>query len=237
MPSTMTDSPQSWDLIRQWLKQCTEHHDRCNASGPSAPIRLLDISTAKENYIQLVESQHCEDFGKPYATLSHCWGKLPFLLTRPENISQHKRQILLSQLTKSFRDGIYIARTLGLRYLWIDSLCIIQESSDDWIHEGAKMDEYYRYGHVNIAVAGASNGTEGCFWERNPRTVLSTVFSVRWMNSNGCTTRRYQVVPDSNFWSRKLLNQPLHQRGWILQERILAPRVLNFGRDQLHWKC
>jgi hypothetical protein len=82
-----------------------------------------------------------------YAALSHCWGLYPLLTTTTSNISSHSSRppgrsgIPLSSLPRTFRDAILIKRALGLRYLWIDSLCIIQDSDVDWEREWALMGE------------------------------------------------------------------------------------------------
>ncbi len=113
----------------------------------------------------------------------------------------------------------------------------MQDSEDDWVREADMMSKVYRYAFINIAATGAREGAQGCFWERDPRAVRPTQFSVQWSNCQSDEVRRYHVVPDPHLWARKLFNQPLNQRGWVLQERILSPRVLHFGSEQLFWEC
>jgi hypothetical protein len=98
------------------------------------------------------------------------------------------------------------------------------------------MSKVYRYAFINIAATGASQGSQGCFWERDPRAVWSTELSIQWSNCEE-NTGRYHVVPKSHLWAHKLVDQPLNQRGWLLQERILSRRVLHFGNEQLFWEC
>ncbi|KAF2806681.1 HET-domain-containing protein [Mytilinidion resinicola] len=238
-PSSTTDSPQSWELIGQWLKQCTENHDRCNAPIPElwAPTRLLDIGTPGDKYVRLVERDESLFLKQPYATLSHCWGTTQLTCTTSCNIKRHRHGISWTELPKSFKDAIRIARSLSLRYLWIDSLCIVQDSIDDWLHEADIMSKVYRYGFINIAATGAVQSSEGCFWKRDPRVVQPTEFSIQWNNCEKLESRRYHVVPDPHLWARKLVDEPLNQRGWVLQERILSRRVLHFGHEQLFWEC
>ncbi|KAF1912273.1 heterokaryon incompatibility protein-domain-containing protein [Ampelomyces quisqualis] len=142
----------------------------------------------------------------------------------------------MTRLSKSFRDGVRIALSLDLRYLWIDSLCILQDSKDDWAQEAEMMSEIYRYGFINIGATGASHGDEGCFWRRDLRAVLPTECLVRWSNSSE-NARRYQLVSDTDIWAEKFIGEPLNQRAWVLQERILSPRMLHFGHEQLFWEC
>ncbi|CZR61292.1 uncharacterized protein PAC_11188 [Phialocephala subalpina] len=238
IPSNTTDSPQSWELIGQWLKQCTEHHGRCNATVPEswAPTRLLDIGTDNDGYVRLVERDSLLP-GQPYATLSHCWGKIQLIMTTMRTISEHLKGINNEDLPKTFKDAIRIARSLGLRYLWIDSLCIVQDSKDDWVHEADIMSKVYRYAFINIAATGAAQSNEGCFWERDPRVVLPTECSIQWSSCTSGKRTRYCAVPESDVWAQKLVSQPLNTRCWVLQERILSPRVLHFGSEQLFWEC
>jgi len=239
-PSSSTDSPESWRLIGQWLKHCTENHDRCNArvAEPWAPTRLLDISTFQDGYVRLVEQDRTISMTEPYATLSHCWGTgFSIQSTNSLNIHMHFQRISNAYLPKTFLDAIRISQSLSLRYLWIDSLCIIQDSIDDWTQEADIMSKVYRYAFINIAATGAKDGTVGCFWERDPRAVRPTEFTIHWSNCEENEGRRYHVVPEPHLWAQGLVAQPLNQRGWVLQERILSPRVLHFGSDQLLWEC
>lgn len=237
-PSSSTDSPAAWELISQWLKQCTENHSRCNAPIPEpwAPTRLLDIGTPESEFVRLVESESLT-LKQPYATLSHCWGNTLIIRTTLATITEFRDCISHELLPKTFNDAIRIARSLHLRYLWIDSLCIIQDSRDDWEREADTMSKVYRYSFINIAATGAAQSTEGCFWERDPRAIRPTECSIRWSNCEETEARRYRVVPEPHLWAQKLVNQPLNLRAWVLQERILSPRVLHFGRDQLFWEC
>lgn len=70
--------------------------------------------------------------------------------------------IFLSDLPPLFQDAIIITRQLGLRYLWIDSLCIIQDSLRDWETEAAKMASIYQNSYVTISATDASNGSAKC---------------------------------------------------------------------------
>jgi hypothetical protein len=116
-------------------------------------------------------------------------------------------------------------------------LCILQDSSKDWVHEADIMSKVYRYGFINIAATGARQSTEGCFWKRHPQAVRPTEFSVQWSNCETNEKMNYHVVPESRLWAQNLIDEPLNQRCWVLQERILSPRVLHFGHKQLFWEC
>lgn len=124
-----------------------------------------------------------------------------------------------------------------MKYLWIDSLCIVQDSQDDWRRESALMNKVYRHSFCNIAAAASVNSHGGCFFPREPDSMsaLFTPYEVlcRWKGSN--------VVPYlltiENMWELEVEQSPLHRRGWVLQEYLLSPRSLHFTSDQVYWAC
>ena len=144
-----------------------------------------------------------------------------------------KQGILLNTLPKTFQEAIAITRRLNQQFLWIDSLCIIQDSASDWQVESATMEFVYRFSLLNIAATASSNGTEGCFRERNPLLAqICIVENVEWTWSSG---KHY--LYNSMFWSMGMKYAPLNNRAWAVQERVLAPRILHFGENQLYWEC
>jgi len=133
-----------------------------------------------------------------------------------------------STLTKTFQDAIYITRRPGIRFLWIDSLCIIQDSVSDWVKESSTMGEVYANGIFNIAATAASDGRLGCLFDRNPRLAQK------------CRVRIGEETVefiDQWYWYNNITNTPLNTRAWVLQEELLSPRILNWERQQLSWKC
>jgi hypothetical protein len=137
-------------------------------------------------------------------------------------------------LSQTFKDAVPITRSLGLRYLWIDSLCIIQEETNnlDWEREASKMAAVYSNALVTIAATGARDGTGGCFNEENGKEI--------WVSDEKYATysahvRRYIEHPDLD--DIELSEFPLSTRGWVHQERLLSPRFLHFGKREIAWEC
>lgn len=146
-------------MARNWLLTCATEHESCKAGREPDffPSRLIDVGTSDDT-IRLVLTSDC-DFASdtPYFALSHCWGTdrgIVPLRTTTKNITQFLDRIDPSELSKTFRDAIEVVRRLGLsRYLWIDSLCIIQDWYHDFTVECAKMDRVYSQAYCTIVVS------------------------------------------------------------------------------------
>jgi len=168
-----------------------------------------------------------------YAALSHCWGKSRQFTTTTATIEQHKLNIELSLLPKTFQDAIVFCQKLRIEYLWIDSLCIVQDDRADWELEAAKMGSIYENAFITLAAAGAADDDGGLFFE-TPK-----------LRFNGITpsgeiwhAEAFHVI-EHNKWTLAEASQmcPLATRGWVFQERILSRRMLHFGRQELSWEC
>ncbi|KAM5357229.1 hypothetical protein ACJZ2D_016479 [Fusarium nematophilum] len=142
-----------------------------------------------------------------------------------------KRGVSISRLPRTIQDAVWVTRQLDMRYMWVDSMCIIQDSPADWAKEAASMGDVYRNCHLAIAALGAWSSTEGLFTERDPLAVmpcrLYTDANGHDINIDGGSSVAHMVCFD---------RAPLHTRAWVVQERILAPRTLNFGAV-LVWEC
>lgn len=141
-------------------------------------------------------------------------------------------KVHLSQMPKTFQEAIAITRRLGISFIWIDSLCIIQDSREDWQRESASMQNVYKHSFLNIAATSASDGSFGCFVERNSLLVQPCEVEAGWDWGPG----NYYLY-DSAFWRHGMTRAPLNTRAWVVQERVLAPRVLHFGSHQVYWEC
>ena len=130
-------------------------------------------------------------------------------------------------ITKTFQDAIYITRSLGLRYLWIDSLCIIQLSDMDWRSESALMSSIYGGSTITIAAAGATDGTKGCFLK--PPGFIGKV------HIKLSTSEVWDIAPSG--FHKSVVKSHLAGRAWALQERLLSPRTLHFSKTELFWEC
>ena len=175
-----------------------------------------------------------------YMTLSHCWGERdgprPPRLT-DANFGSMRNHIPTEALPRTFKDAIQLTRSLGVSYLWIDSLCIIQDSMEDWRRESRLMDKVYRFSACNIMAEAAINCDGGLFLGRDPQrlgifTLDEKQTSSLSHRSTVCFTQDYV-----NAKSDRGKGSPLYSRGWVCQERWLAPRQIVFHSNQVFWEC
>ena len=235
--TSTTASEASWALAEMWFQQCTTSHKKCNDTRKDRgwyPTRLIDLGSPYESHVRLICTSDIRPNG-PYVTLSHCWGSTDIIQLTRSSLADFRRRILTSALPKTFADAITVTQKLGVRYLWIDSLCILQDKDNlkDWLHEGSLMHKVYLNSLCNIAATGAADGSKGLFFSRDPRILEPCRVNMSW---KGATTMLYHIV-DIRFWMSEVSEAPLNQRAWAVQERLLAPRVLHFGNRQLLWEC
>lgn len=231
-PSNTASQP-TWSLAISWLDECVATHSKCLTSTgkvPWQPSRLVDVGADETSKVRLRIGK--DQSTQQYVTLSHCWGKIEIMRLLNDNLKAMTEEIRVSELPKTFQDAIAITRRLHIRFIWIDSLCIIQNSLEDWLHESATMEDVYKNSYLNIAATGASDGNGGCFVERNPLLVQPCRVDVSWAWSPGT-----HYLYDSALWRLGMTRAPLNTRAWVVQERILSPRILHFGLDQIYWEC
>lgn len=198
------------------------------------PTRLVDISGYEQGHVRIVNSSTIEkDSGEAYLALSHCWGRKPFLMMQQENREEFERCVLVSSLAPNFQDAIFMTRQLGFRYVWIDSLCIIQGSKEDWDNEAPTMNKVYRNAFLTLGAMASPHCYGGLFRRRNPDMTSPCPFRLRTEEAGDMEC----LLVKSDFWEVQVRHAPLSQRAWVVQERILAPRSLYFGESQLFWEC
>jgi hypothetical protein len=221
------------DLAQQWRMDCSAHA-RCAAEADVAlPSRVLALcGIASQPSVKLVESNGRQ--GR-YVALSHCWGSVerPPLRTTSENFQAHRDGISFLDLPKTFQDAVEFAQGIGIRHIWIDSLCIVQDNHNDWLSEAAKMGDVYRNATLVVAASGAKNSSEGLFiTDRSPATVLRLPYRVA-----GEVKGTFNMMRSPTVWDWHPAAGPLDRRAWTLQERYLARRLVTFMPKGITWIC
>jgi hypothetical protein len=218
-------SMMKFELAKRWITDCLNNHPSCHTDLLHAlPSRLLEI---REDSVKLVLTAGWT-YQPPYATLSHCWGGHKFQTLSRNNLDSFLRSISVESLSKTFQDAITTVKYVDISYLWIDSLCIIQDSVEDWTVESSEMASVYKGAAINISAAGARDGTEGCFL--TPDNFI-TKLQIATMQ------RGFKEVWTISNQPERISDTPLAKRAWALQERLLAPRSIHFTRTGWAWEC
>ena len=243
-------------LVYDWITNCQTSHKACAATKSDArelPRRLLDLQQREGAAVVLIETRDRPDCRvRHYATLSHCWGKTQLIQTTRDNVTLRMQCIEWDQLPKTFQDAVTIVRALDIQFLWIDSLCIIQDDLLDWKEESVRMAVIYSNSYINIAATGASDSRGGCLSPRSLRHIdpicdiqsfalnvekdphASTIFvrpSLERVHQRYSTRMSSESdLPDSQ-------TVPLLSRAWVFQERHLAPRTLHFHPSEIVMEC
>ncbi|KAF4630421.1 hypothetical protein G7Y89_g7720 [Cudoniella acicularis] len=234
--SDCTNSAETFKLVHKWVWDCVERHNHCNHGVERSwrPTRLLELDRPSVGYISLNWPRELTttEFDS-YATLSHCWGNgVPLKLTLSTQ-SALLEGVLISTLPQTFRDAIVVTRTLGLKFIWIDSLCIFQDSPDDWVRESSLMGKVYSQALCNIGATASAAGNEGCFRHRSPLLLDRTVIESSWTD---LPNARFHVFANADQQHRGT-HSPLLRRGWVVQEHVLSRRFLHFDAKQVLFEC
>ncbi|KAI1264021.1 hypothetical protein F5Y18DRAFT_428528 [Xylariaceae sp. FL1019] len=227
------DRDKHFEIIRQWLRLCDDkkRHQRCQGPGitPSRmPKRLIDVRQNGDTGVNIWEpgvDAVCE-----YVALSHPWGsQLPFFVSTQENIDDHRRNIDISDLPATFQDAIETTRAIGKRYLWIDSLCIIQGLGGDFHSEAGRMESVFSSAYCVLAASRAYHQRDGFLGPRRARDYVP-------MNmKTGHELSRYYLCENIDAFDKHVLQGHLHKRGWVLQEHALARRTIFFTEHQTYF--
>ncbi|KAI1291475.1 heterokaryon incompatibility protein-domain-containing protein [Xylaria venustula] len=226
---------------RIWLNNCLKNHATCSKSFATGwkPSRLLDVSN---DNIRLV-SGDLANIEQHYITLSHCWGKEKFLVLTADLVSLFFAGVHISAFPLTFQETIVTVRRLGIRYLWIDCYCILQGESEDaktdWKSESLHMGRVYANALLNIGAIESSGPSQGLFRESSPSCGTSS--TIVWSPTQRDGAILFRVTKtDRVFFGTpvdELMGSNLMTRGWVLQECIMAPRMLSFAKDKVAWQC
>lgn len=216
-----------FELIGDWLRNCDKLH-QCRPTNRFLPTRVIDVGQSDNlSTIKLHSRYACE--AQKYVALSHRWGtgdawKQACLLR--SNIQDRHLGFDTRKLPKAFQDAITVTQALRIRFLWIDSLCIIQDDPEDWATEARLMEDVFSSAYFTIAVSSPKD--DGFLTTRPPREFVTI--------PTGLDGHYYICEPIDDFQGDVEENE-LNQRGWVLQEHALSPRTIHFTPKQAYWEC
>lgn len=231
---TDSASEASLKVAKAWHQECLATHQKCiNMLSQERPLptRVIDIGDPRRNPRLIVTD------GQPgsWAALSYCWGgHSTFILNKETSESLFSGQTPFDRFPRTLRDAITITRALGLRFLWIDALSIMQDSEEDWAAEAERMKDVYGGATITIAATNSTSTDYGIF---KNRLVSPEACRVKWRSSDPMVSYNVFLRSSSEFWDTTMKKEPLNTRGWALQESILAPRTLSYGTQQMVWEC
>ncbi|KAL3299532.1 HET-domain-containing protein [Colletotrichum asianum] len=224
-------SPAHIAVLSTWMRVCDDTHD-CSPITDTTflPTRVIDVGPESFETCRLL----CADRGQTnpgkYLALSHRWGapdQHRKFCTLKKNMESFKEEIKMTDLPQTFQDAIKVTRSLGIGYLWIDSLCIVQDDPEDWKMESRLMEQVYSSAYATLAASCAS-GTEDGFLKPRPWRHCVTLESGRGS---------YYVCDSIDDFGRDVDQGELNKRAWILQERALSRRTIYFSEKQTYWEC
>ncbi|KAK2616107.1 hypothetical protein N8I77_002816 [Diaporthe amygdali] len=252
-PPVHTSSFRSFAWARDQIEHCSKEHVECRLpeGEPSyfTPSRLIYVPPDPRDPMFLRLRSDIPERIR-YAALSYCWGKFeswPLCRTTRENYTSHLDRILPKELPLTLWDAVVATRRLGLEYLWIDSMCIIQDDERDWQVESLQMATVYTHAYVTLFAARAADTRTGMFCERDSGSV-SHILTIRYRGDE-YPIWAFHVPQESGRIEPRLLadiwrgslerssDYPMFNRAWTFQERLASRRVLFFGKEELMMEC
>jgi hypothetical protein len=229
------ESAARFALLRSWLEWCDTTHG-CNQqnvrSQGASPTRLIYVGYADAEVLSLYVPQKNE--GVKYTALSHRWGSHPPTKDNPQfcttdgNLSARLNGFRLSELPKTFQDAVGVTRELGIEYLWIDSLCIIQWNAEDWKREAGRMEDVFASAYCTIAATSAADSKAG---------FLARKRGDEYVRVQDVAGNQVCVCTHMDDFENDVEQAGLNKRAWVMQERVLAKRTIHFSANQTYWEC
>lgn len=245
------------EKIKEWLNECDEEHEKCQESLLQSndstislhPTRLIDVGDTSRPP-KLVETSLFRNYGRNgeilarYIAFSYCWGSSghssSLLRTTRDSLASRLQSIPINTMPQAFRDAVAICRELQIPFLWIDSLCIIQDDIRDWEIESSKMANIFSNAYLTV-IAAAGSSCNDSFLHREPNQAYC-VFpfkSDKHPELDGYYRLRHR--PGIKWWGSDKMAAISGcrwiERGWTFQEERLARRVLMFGVNKFFFDC
>jgi hypothetical protein len=221
----MSEERSSFQLAKKWLSACLETHLLCQAeSNDILPTRLVKTERVGSELTARLCNGSDLSRNTKYITLSHCWGKGPQFFLQRDNMNQMEQSIPVKDLSPLFQDALIATYELGFKYIWIDSLCIVQDSpgSSDWVKESSKMHHVYGNSICNLSATGYADGQTGLLQSTQGDITDLIPPEVNFARLLGQQSDSIYTIVSSQDWDREIVDSPVNRRGWICQEQIMV---------------
>lgn len=242
-------SAMSLEQAIQWLNKCRDTHPNCGPTDLSfCPSRLLELGGFESGspdilQVKLIETKQMST-GMAYACLSHCWGGItPACVTNKDTIQAYLSGISWSKIPRTFQDAMVLTWRLGFQYIWIDSLCILQDDEENWRKEAATMASVYSNSSITIAATSSADCRQGLY-RADPSRVKVHELEILISNQRPARVLMYSVSGGVDWTGHRAYEQtqagtkrPLLERAWFFQEWHLSPRLLHFDEGEIIWQC
>lgn len=216
--------------IRRWLAQCQDVHESCpRRRDRTLPRRVINVESPTPCLYHSDPDEEAE-----YAALSYCWGGVSQPTTTRANLQDHLQSIHPARLPKTVTDAIELCRAIGVRYLWVDALCIVQDDEKDKLNQVANMGTIYKNSTLTIIVASAEKVTNGFLGRRKHNEYTPHVELPIFVDEATTGTVYLRQKHSGETYSAE---EPYFQRGWTYQEMLLSPQAVVFDSTQITLKC
>lgn len=238
-----TRSDNAMTVARHWLHSCreSEAHEACRDAYPESedgntvlPKRLLHVGADNGPDPRIVET---EGLSVKYVALSYCWGPSGFLITTHASLAQHMTSIPVHSLPQLLYDAVIVTRALQLDYIWIDALCIVQDDTEDWAAEAARMHDIYTYADITISTTVSSDCRTSLFTPRKYRSKHPVPLDWWVPRARRQPGKPIQVLEPVRPGEEQSGLGAVHTRAWTLQEQQMSTRILWFGDGGMSWEC
>ncbi len=222
------NSPTAFDQAKKWLRECGSHKN-CGIVGPTQlPSRVIEVSPENDpGTPRLLESSTIVDY---FVALSYCWGLNQTGVTTKSNIKARQERLNVSSLSRTIQEAILVTRKINVKYLWVDAVCIIQDSQEDKNIELGKMCKIYQDALVTFVAANATNANQGFLEDRAPPAPATKIPFWGPDGRLGTASIRLEGWYDDG-------DEPINTRAWTFQERLLSPRLLIYASHTLQYQC
>ncbi|CAG7560595.1 unnamed protein product [Fusarium equiseti] len=219
------DLDTSVNFMKTQLSKCQEDHPAWEKTETPLPTRTIYIGPSI-SHIRLFEAK---GMMARYVTLSHCWGGEQPTTTTSSNLEALSNCIDFERLPIVFQQAMLVARKVGVEYIWIDSLCIIQDSQSDWELESAKMCDYYENAYLTISTATSPNPNIPFLGPRDIKWKPVELQLVIQEGHEPMMAQRIATTPEEQGM--------LFTRGWAWQESAMSSQMVYFTPSELIWEC